>query len=98
MYTAPDSNKLVTSKPPALSAANAGNKAKEDVADAAMGAPSVEVADQEDHVAFWRNISRLKREIKQLEKQAILKRKELNIAFDEVCAKFAISSSSETEK
>ena len=49
-------------------------------------------------VHFWEHVIRLKREIKHHEKQAIAKRKELTIAFDEVAAKFLVSSSSDTEK
>ena len=63
-----------------------------------MSEEYAEMVEQKYDLAFWRNVIRLKREIKLHEKEAVIKRRELSIAFNDVCARFVVSPSSDTEK
>ena len=63
-----------------------------------MTAEQAELINPEKDIAFWKSVLKLKREIKWHEKEISSKRKALSVAFNEMCDRFVLSPSSETEK
>ena len=71
-------------EPVVLREENASIEINEEFVNAVMSGETAEVAVLEYDLTFWRKVIRLKREIKQHEKSAIVKRKELAFACNEI--------------